>query len=468
MHQIWSRRRAHPYVHPVSNELLSMSALDQARLIRERKLSSFELVSLYLDRIARHDPAIGSFVQVLERNALAAARQKDAAPREGRPAFHGVPTGIKDLNLARGTFTRMGSRSFRYLFSPNDDITTAAVRRAGFVILGKLSTSELGAMPVTEPDIHTPTRNPWDRAHTPGGSSGGSGAAVAAGLLPIAQGSDGAGSIRIPAALCGLVGHKTSRNAVPNDYARIDPLGMITIGPIGRSVDDVAAMLDVFAGRRSEGSFHAAAQQVSRPLHVRFTTVSPLGPSEPQIAAVVHDVVKRLEAQGHHVEEGPPPGGTMDEVVPIWQRQLARIPFARDRVLQPVTRWLRETGRQVSDGEALRRAAAISARAMAWFGDADLWVTPTLPIAPPRIGAWEGLGPEETFRKAAVMGAFTALFNLTGQPAVSVPAGISSEGHPIGVQLVGRLGADGLVLAVARQLEQELKWVDRHVRGAYV
>lgn len=442
-----------------------MSALDQARLIRERKLSSSELVRLYLGRISRHDPALGSFVQVLEENALATARQMDSAPLEGRGAFHGVPTGIKDLNFARGTFTRMGSKSFRYFFSPIDDVTTAAIRKAGFVILGKLATSELGAMPVTEPDIHHPTRNPWNRAHTPGGSSGGSGSAVAAGLLPIAQASDGAGSIRIPAALCGLVGHKASRNAIPNDYRRMDPVGMITIGPIGRSVDDVAAMLDVLAGRTA--GFLAAAQRAPSGLTVRFTTTSPVGRSSPEIAATVLDVVKRLAGLGHHVEEGAPPEGNIDEVLPIWQKQLARVPLVRNSSLQPVTRWLRETGRHVPNDEVMRRAAALSQRVLKWFGDADVWVTPTLPIAPPRIGQWAGLGPEETFRAAAVMGAFTALFNLTGQPAISVPAGISSEGHPIGVQIVGRMGADGLVLALARQLEAEMKWPERHVRDSY-
>jgi len=452
----------------LSTELLSMSALDQARLIRERKLSSSELVRLYLGRIHRHDPALGAFVQVIEEKALARAKKLDAAPMEGRRPFHGVPTGIKDLNMMRGTFTRMGSKSFKYFYSPIDDVTTAAIRREGFVILGKLSTSELGAMPITEPSTHHPTRNPWDRAHTSGGSSGGSGTAVAAGLLPIAQASDGAGSIRIPASLCGLVGHKASRSVVPNDYGRIDPVKMITIGPIGRTVNDVAAMLDALSGRQFEGSFLASAQREPQGLNIRFTTKAPVGETSPQIAAVVHTVLKQLASLGHHVEEGPPPEGNVDEVLPIWQRQLARIPLVRDSTLQPVTQWLRREGRLVSDAEVLRKASALSQRVLAWFGDADVWVTPTLPIAPPRVGQWAGLGPEETFRAAAVMGAFTALFNLTGQPAITIPAGVSAEGHPIGVQLVGRPAADGLVLALARQLENELRWGERHVRDTYL
>src|SRR5690606_18271946 len=154
--------------------------------------------------------------------AIATARRRDAAARarddvRGAP-FHGVPIGVKDLNFVRGAFTRMGSRAMRWCWSPVDDRVVAALRRAGFVIVGKLSTSELGAMPVTEPSIHPPTRNPWDRSVSAGGSSGGSGAAVAAGLVPIAQGSDGAGSIRIPAAFCHLYGFKPSRGLVPDAY----------------------------------------------------------------------------------------------------------------------------------------------------------------------------------------------------------------------------------------------------------
>src|SRR5262249_26858834 len=151
-----------------------------------------------------------AFVQVLDRAALREARERDRS-RSRRGPFHGVPIGIKDLNLVRFAFTRMGSRAHRFLWSPIDDVTVARLRRAGFVILGKLATSEFGAMPITEPDIHPPTRNPWNLEHTPGGSSGGSGAAVAADLLPIAEGTDGAGSIRLPSAYCHLYGLKPSR-----------------------------------------------------------------------------------------------------------------------------------------------------------------------------------------------------------------------------------------------------------------
>jgi amidase len=189
-------------------EILRKSAIEQGGLIRSRALSSEELTEIYLNRIAELDPGLNAFVQVLGDEALRAARKADRDKPPPGARFHGVPIGIKDLNAVRGSFMRMGSVAFSRFLSPADDLVVARLRRAGFIILGKTSTPELGALPVTEPDTHPPTRNPWDRNVTPGGSSGGSAAAVAADMLPIAQGSDGGGSIRIPAALCGLVGYK--------------------------------------------------------------------------------------------------------------------------------------------------------------------------------------------------------------------------------------------------------------------
>src|SRR5262245_30835997 len=232
------------------NEVLSATALEQAALVRTRAISSEELVRLYLDRIDRIDGRLNSFVERFPRRALRDARAKDAAGRAGEalPPFHGVPIGIKDLNFVRFAWTRMGSRATLPIFALLDDRTTAGIRRGGFVILGKLATSEVGAMPVTEPDTHPPTRNPWNVWHTSGGSSGGSGAAVAARLLPVAHGSDGAGSIRIPSAFCHLYGLKPSRGRLPNAFGRPDRDVLYTCGPLTRSVEDAAAMLDVMAG----------------------------------------------------------------------------------------------------------------------------------------------------------------------------------------------------------------------------
>jgi amidase len=378
---------------PGMDDLLHRSALAQAQLIRDRSISSEEIVRFYCDRIARLDGSISSFVSVMRRSALRVARAKDRMLRDGAPLppFHGVPIGVKDLNLMRGSFTRFGSRAWRWFVSPIDDETVRALRRGGFVILGKLATSEAGAMPVTEPDIHPPTRNPWDLGRTAGGSSGGSGAAVAAGLLPIAQGSDGAGSIRIPSSFCGLFGIKASRGRIPNSYSRVDPTGLSAMGPLARTVDDAAALFDVLAGRPTS----LGPPPPLRALRIRFTTRAMLAPTDPTVVAATLATARALEALGHHVEEGAPIDGALDDFLPIYQRQLANTPVLSNALLQPATRWLREAGQRITRAQAAAHHRMLSERVLAWFGDADLWLTPTVGVLPPAIGAWRGLPAEE-------------------------------------------------------------------------
>ncbi|HVU04102.1 MAG TPA: amidase [Polyangiaceae bacterium] len=461
------------------DDVLALSALDQARLLRARTVSSEELTRACLDRIARHDGRFGSFVQVMPRRALASARRKDrvlakTAATELPPLF-GVPIGVKDLNMVRGTFTRAGSRAYRYFLSPVDDTSARKIREAGFVILGKLATSELGAMPVTETDLHPPARNPWDVGRTPGGSSGGSGAAVAAGLLPLAHGSDGAGSIRIPSSFCHLFGIKPSRGRVEDVLGRPDRDALPTCGPLARTVEDAAALLDVLAGI-TVGKPHWAppppkpflelSRVPPRPLRIRFTTLSPLATTTPEVKDAVTRVLRVLEGMGHAVEEGPPPEATLDEFLPLWQRLIGNVLVVSESVLQPVTRWLHEAGKKLSDAEVTAQQHRLAARILAWFGDADVWVTPTVAGPPPEIGAWKGLPPREAFEQAAHLGAFTALYNVSGQPASSVPAGVSRDGHPIGVQLAGRVNEDALVLALSRELEGAMPWRDRRAPTA--
>ncbi len=444
-----------------------MSALAQAKLVRDGAVSSEELVRACLDRIERHDKELSAFVQVIAGAALRDARRKDSerARRGARelPPFFGVPTAIKDLNLVRWTFTRFGSRAFRFFGSPFDDKVVARLRAGGFVILGKLATSELGALPVTEPDIHPPTRNPWNQAFTPGGSSGGTGAALAARLVPIAQGSDGAGSIRIPSSFCHLFGLKPSRGSVADPYGRDGEQSLATCGPMGHSVDDVAAMFDVMAERPpSPGrSFLELAREAPPPLRARVTVDSPLVSATPEIAAQVRRVASILEGLGHHVEEGTPPEGSLEEFLPLWQHAVSRVPVPRKSSLQPVTRWLSEVGKTLDPGFIAERHRELQTRIDRWVGDVDLIVTPTVAEPPPLIGAWKGLPPDEVFSRAARLGAFTALFNITGQPAANVPVGLGATGLPIGVQIAGRRGEEARVLAVCRQLEEAIPWSDR-------
>jgi amidase len=430
------------------------SALELADRLRRRELSTEELVRDCLARIERLDPTLHAFVDLFPRRALAAARRADAAlARGGAPRFTGVPIGIKDVNFVRGAFTRAGSHAFRWMFSPLDDRTVARLRGAGFVILGKLATSELGAMPVTEPDTHAPTRNPWNLELTPGGSSGGSAAAVASGMLPIAQGSDGAGSIRIPSALCGLVGLKPTRGRVAEHIGKPQPRGLAVNGPIARTVDDAAAMLDVLdAGPPPPKPFLELARDRPRRLRIRVATRSSLCTIDPEIAAIVERTARRLGDLGHEILDAPMLTGELDEFLPLWQHAIGHAPVLRPGLLQPVTRWLYDAGKQLAPGAMERAHDVLIARIAAWFGDADVMLTPTVAVAPPSIGAWKARDPRGAFEGATGLGAFTAPFNISGQPAISIPAGRGSWGTPIGVQLGGRAFEEGTLLALANQL----------------
>jgi amidase len=456
------------------DDVLSATALEQASLIRARSLSSEELTRLYLDRIDRYNGGLNAFVSVFRRRALFAAREKDRAVRAGGPlpAFHGVPIGIKDLNFVRFSWSRFGTRAMPPLMLPFDDKTTAALRRAGFVILGKLATSEVGAMPVTEPDTHPPTRNPWNPRHSAGGSSGGSGSAVAAGLLPIAQGSDGAGSVRIPSAFCHLYGIKPSRGRVPNAFGKPDRHILYTCGPLARSVEDAAAMLDALAGL-DVGKPHWAAPPPrpyreivtapgpTRPLRIRVATRSPLGETHPDIAAATLRAARALADLGHHVEEATMPGGSLEEFLPLWQRLVADMPLARWGRAQPITQWIVAPAKALRDEDVNARHRMLHDRVLAGFGDVDLWLTPTVAEPAPEVGKFAGRPPDEAFAEAAKLGAFTAPFNISGQPAASVPVGLTREGLPMGVQIAGRPLADDLVIAVSRQLEEAMPFRDR-------
>jgi amidase len=439
------------------SELFAASALAQAEKIRRGELSSLELTRAYLERIARLNPELSAFVRVHRRRALAQARAADAAARRGGelPPFLGVPTAVKDLNFVRGSVSRFGSRAV-WIPSPVDCRTTASLRRAGFVILGKTATSELGAMPVTEPDVHPPTRNPWDTERTSGGSSGGAGAAVAAALVPIAHGSDGAGSIRIPASLCGLYGFKPTRGRVPNAYGLRDPDILYTCGPLARSVEDAAAMLDVLSGQ-GEALRPALAARPGR-LRIRITIHSQLATTHPEIAEAVQRVAKQLESLGHQLEEGSAPEGSVEEFLPVYQRQMSQAPAFLPGRLQPVTRWLRDAGRSVSGATARSIQHGIAKRILDAMGDADLWLTPTVPVETPRVGELRDLPPAEAFARAALLGVYTAPANITGAPAASLPIGRMAGRWPMGAQLTGRIGQDAVVLAVSRQLEEAMPW----------
>jgi amidase len=429
-------------------------------LLRRREVSSVELVRASLDAIAARDREIAAFVDVSPRRALAAARRADARLAGGGelPPFLGVPTGIKDHEPVRFHYTRIGSRAFRWLIAPFDGHVAMACKRAGFVIVGKTSTSELTILPIVDTELHPPTRNPHDLSRYAGGSSGGAAAAVAAGMLPIAPGADGGGSIRIPAALCGLVGFKPTRGALPNPYGRLDVAGISTIGPLARTVRDSAALLDALAAR-PDGTFARAVRGAVPRLRVRVLVEPPIEVAvDPEVAAATRAAARRLADAGHDVDDARPlVAGGLDEFLPIMARMVARVPMlpAMERSLQPVTRWMRERGRGVTRAEASDRARRMSARITDWFGDADVIVSPTVACLAPVVGSFRDLDGEGLFRAVAPLAAFTAPFNVSGQPAVSLPLSTTSRGLPIGLQLIGRAGADRLLLALSARLLDE-------------
>jgi amidase len=440
-------------------------------MIRAGDLSSEELTALYLRRIEKLDDKTHAFVEVIAEEALRMARKADRGRAPDGALFYGVPTAIKDLNAVRGTFMRMGSRAFPRLLTPADDLVVERIRRAGFIIVGKTATSELGTLPVTEPDIHPPSRNPWDLGVTPGGSSGGAGAALAADLVPIAQGSDGGGSVRIPASFCGVVGFKPSRNVVQNPFGMDLPDIVWTCGPLARTVEDAAAFLDVMArapatpsallegAADSTVTFLGLCRRRVRPLRIRFATSVHIVATTDEIRATTERAARLLAELGHQVEAEPALSGVeIDEFLPIWQELVASVPVPDWSLTEPLTRWLGEQGKKLQRKSVAATIASITARILAIFGDVDMWLTPTVAVPPFPIGTLRGLAPLETFRRAAELGAFTGPFNVSGQPAISLPAGLSRAGHPIGVQLVGRRGDDAAVLALGRALEERLGW----------
>jgi amidase len=307
-----------------ATDLAFTSAIAQARLLRQGEITPLDLVNLYLARIEKLDPQLGSFVTVMSESAIADAQQKtqtlqqlDSGDR--LPPLYGVPITIKDLHPVAGFPCSMGVAALRHQVAPQDDGVVTRIKQSGLIILGKTATSELGSLPYTEPQGFAPTRNPWHLNYTSGGSSGGAATGVAAGLSPLAQGSDAGGSIRGPASCCGLVGIKPSRGRV--SYAPLgDCLGGIAaIGPLARTVVDAAALLDLMSGYTTgdpywlpdpNPSFLAIAEQglpKERKLKIAFATSLPdVGKADPHCAEAVQKTALRLETLGHHLEAACP------------------------------------------------------------------------------------------------------------------------------------------------------------------
>ncbi len=449
------------------SELLSGSALALAERLRRREVSAVEVVRAAFQVVAQRNPDLQAFVELDERRAVAAATRLDARGARGpdRPLFQGVPSAIKDHEHMRWMGTRAGSRALSWVVSPFDSLLARRCREGGMVLLGKVSTSELTILPIVDTELHPPTRNPVHRDHYAGGSSGGSAAAVASGMIPIAPGSDGAGSIRLPASFCGLFGFKPGRGVLFHEHGMTDVVEISAVGPLARDVRDAAGLLDVLAGRPlfqarpAEGSFLAALESRPRALRIRSCVRSPLGDVHSEVVEAVERARGKLEELGHGVDDLPPLEGSVDEFLPLMARMVRGVPLLpwTEGRLQPTTRWLRERGRGVTRAAALACAAALERKVLDWFGDADALLLPTSTGLPPAVGQYADLDGEGVFRAVAPLGAFPAPFNASGQPACSLPCGRSASGLPIGVQLVGRRGRDHELLGLAADLELALR-----------
>ncbi|UNU26045.1 amidase [Microcoleus vaginatus] len=444
-------------------------ALELAESIRALEVSPLEIVNLYLERIERLNPELGSYFTVTAERAIALAKSQTEKlaglnkPQE-LPPFFGVPIAIKDLTPVTGVACTYGTQALLGNISAYDESVVWRIKAAGFNILGKTATSQIGSLPYTEPEGFPPARNPWNLDYTPGGSSGGSAAAVAAGLCAIAQGSDGGGSIRGPASCCGLVGIKPSRGRV--SWAPVgDYLSGISVnGPLARTVADAAALLDVMSGYTtgdpywvpdSNPTFLEASRQKQGKLRIAFsTTISPVGEAEAICQQAVLETVKLLTDLGHDVEPGCPDfTGLIEPFIAIWQSGAAASGIPGP-ALEPMNRWLLE--RTISAGEYLRavnQMQVISRRIVGFFEKFDVLVLPTYMHSTIRVGEWADLSFEETLQRIINWIAPCPPFNASGLPAIALPAILDNNGLPVGIQIIGRPAAEATLIALAAQME---------------
>jgi amidase len=470
----------------MSDETAWLDATGQAELVRRKEASPAELVEGAIERMEKLNPELNAVIHELFERARAEA----AGPLPDGP-FTGVPFLLKDLGaeLAGTPFCEGLAFAGDYRSSVTQELTQRYID-AGFVICGKTNTPELGILPTTEPRRFGPSRNPWNTAHSTGGSSGGSAAAVASGMVPAAHGNDGGGSIRIPASCCGLVGLKPTRgrNSLAPQYGDLMG-GLVAEHVLTRTVRDTAAILDVTAGPvpgdpywappRRGPSFAAAAAAPPPALRLAVLTASPTGSEVHDDCVVAARAAGALcESLGHHVDEAilevDGDAFTADFInawaagnawaVADWEARLGRA--AAEDELEPLSWALAELGRSLSAAQYLRAVQGLqraTRQIAAAFETFDVLVTPTLGEPPAPLGTFDSPPGEPLaglFRAAAYV-PFTPPFNVTGQPGISLPLHWNEAGLPIGVQFVGRLGDEETLLSLAGQLEQAAPWAER-------
>jgi amidase len=442
-----------------------------AHAVRRREVAAAELVEETFRRIEATDRRLNAFVTLCHEDAAAAAQ---GALPDG--PFRGVPIAIKDLTDVAGLPTTYSSRPLAGNIADADSALVRRVKAAGFIVVGKTNTPEFGSTAVTESDLNGACRNPWDLDRTPGGSSGGAAAHAAAGVLPLAQGSDGGGSIRIPASCCGLFGLKPSRGRVsPAPYGD-GSFALSQNGPIAWTVRDAAAFLDVVSGYEPGDSvwlpapLRPFADEVGAdPGRLRVAwTIEPAIAYDVDVecAQAAREAAVFLEELGHEVVEATPPWrdeGLLDRFSFLWRMGPAL--YGVDPCdLEPLNRMLVERAHETPALEYAQAVIALQryARVVAGFWDeVDVVLTPTLAKLPVPIGwVFEPDDPWQQFLRGGEFTPFTPVLNVTGQPAASVPFA-QADGLPVGVQLIGRVGEEATLIRLAAQLEEARPWVGR-------
>ncbi|SEN83839.1 amidase [Cryobacterium luteum] len=464
-----------------------LTALEQWQALQNREISPSELTEHYLARIEKFNPALGAFVTVTTHAARARARYVEERMPRTAPLW-GLPFADKDLYLRAGVPVGFGSRLFEGFVPDESDDLVQALDDAGGVSLGKTNTPEFGLASYTESLAAPPARTPWNLALGAGGSSGGAAVAVAARLLPFAPGSDGGGSIRIPAAACGLVGLKPGRGRVPS-ASGIDKLGGLAVGgPLARTVADAALLLDAMiaprdghpdhhyalrapgdetpllaAAVRGEGRFQLGVMTTSAWDDAYDITIAP------EAQAALDLAVAGFAALQHGLEETAlkPDPSYVPAFRALWQAGAATIPADTDAqiaLLEPLTQWLLARGRALSARDLAEALAALTAfersfiRQLSKF---DAVLTPAMALTPRPVGWYDADDAEANFAQQVQYTPFTSMINVSGLPAIVLPVHQTENGLPMGVQLIGRPGGEATLLALGAQLERRIRWQDR-------
>lgn len=469
------------------SELAWLSATEQAELVRKKEVSPVELVDDAINRIEKLNPELNAVI--IERFDKARVEAEGTLP-DG--PFRGVPAVLKDLDGAsEGDPHHCGMKYLKDMnwIESGDSYSVAGLRATGCVFLGKTNCPELGLVPTTEPEAYGPTHNPWDTSRSPGGSSGGTAAAVASGMVALGTAGDGGGSIRIPASECGLVGLKPTRGRVSlgPDHGELWN-GLVVRGTLTRTVLDTATAMDAMARYWPGDPYYAPpferplAEEIGRdpgPLRIGFTTKAPaaMAETQPDCSAAVQDAAQLLESLGHAIDESAPGalyevdvtewvinlvGANLSQELDHWERRTGK-PLDLNQ-LELGTRVFAEMGTTVIARDYLNAVEAVHtlSRATAqWWDDGyDLLLTPTIPEPPPVLGQFKATdeNPLQAMLRSGSIVPFVAPFNLTGQPGISLPLYWNAEGLPIGVQLVAAYGKEDVLIRIASQLEEARPW----------